>query len=249
MAKYFSALYKLTTGDPKIRLEILRQVAKLIYPTYRFKWPQLDWWNNDDFNHYLEKFNEKAGMNSDRHWMLKQLLRLTSSVPGDTVECGVYLGASSYLICKSNEASENYNRYHFIFDSFEGLSIPSENDGQHWNEGDLSASIEEVKRYLSDFSNVEFLKGWIPSRFTELADHTFSFVHIDVDLFQPTLDSMEFFYPRMNTGGIILCDDYGFSTCTGATKAIDGYLEDKSEKMISLCSGGGFIIKGCDSQG
>ena len=56
--------------------------------------------------------------------------------------------------------------------------------------------------------------------------------------------SIAFFYPRLSKGGILLCDDYGFTSCPGATTAIDKFLSDKPEKMISLDSGGGFFIKG-----
>jgi hypothetical protein len=92
------------------------------------------------------------------------------------------------------------------------------------------------------------MEGWIPERFPEVADRRFAFVHIDVDLEQPTRDSIEFFYPRMNKGGIILCDDYGFTTCPGATSTIDAYLLDKPEKMLSMCCGGGFLIAGCRAE-
>ena len=88
-------------------------------------------------------------------------------------------------------------------------------------------------------------KGWIPERFPDVEDRKFSFLHIDIDLYEPTRDSVAFFYPRMSDGGIILCDDYGSTFCSGATKAIDEYLADKPEKMISLSGGGGFLIKGC----
>jgi hypothetical protein len=68
---------------------------------------------------------------------------------------------------------------------------------------------------------VEVYKGWIPERFAVVAGRSFCFAHIDVDLYRPTLDSMAFFYPRMAPGGIILLDDYGFSTCPGVTEAVD----------------------------
>ena len=50
-------------------------------------------------------------------------------------------------------------------------------------------------------------------------------------------------------GGLILCDDYGFTSCPGATKAINEFLQDKEEKMISLSGGGGFLIKGTETYG
>jgi O-methyltransferase len=226
---------------------IMRRVGKLIMPQYRFKWHQLGWWHNQQFNHYLEKFNELKGMNTDRRWMVSQLLRLVEVVAGDTAECGVFRGSSSFIICQSNQENKNIQRTHFIFDSFEGLSPPTNLDGKHWTEGNLSCGMVIVKKNLARFSNISWHKGWIPEGFADIEDKTFAFVHIDVDLYEPTRDSIHHFYPRMNTGGIILCDDYGCTTCPGATKAIDEFLLDKPEKMISLCCGGGFMIKGCQT--
>ena len=81
-----------------------------------------------------------------------------------------------------------------------------------------------------------------------MADRAFSFVHVDVDLYEPTRDSFAFFYERLSPGGILLCDDYGCTTCPGATKAADEFLADRPEKMISLDSGGGFFIRGLPVQ-
>ena len=50
---------------------------------------------------------------------------------------------------------------------------------------------------LKDFNFIKTYKGWIPERFDEVKDRTFSFVHIDVELYQPTYDSLEFFFPRL----------------------------------------------------
>ena len=47
----------------------------------------------------------------------------------------------------------------------------------------------------------------------------------------------------MNKGGIILCDDYGFSTCPGAKQAVDEFLAGKPEKIIWLSGSSAFIVK------
>jgi hypothetical protein len=131
-----------------------------------------------------------------------------------------------------------------MFDSFEGLSQPSRDDGTYWKGGELAVSVDAVRANLSEFDRVRFYKGWIPQRFKDLEGQQFSFVHIDVDLYQPTYDSLAFFYPRLVPGGIIVCDDFGFGTCPGATRACNEFLDGCAEKMISLADGGGFLIKG-----
>jgi hypothetical protein len=226
------------------RFELLREAGRRLLPEYRFKWPQMAWWRDRDFDAYLERFGERGGANDDRRWMLGQLMRLVAAVPGDTAECGAYRGAASYLICRIGAAQAGGARRHFVFDSFAGLSAPSALDGGHWKPGDLACGAEEVGRALAEFPGVSLLAGWIPERFPAVADRRFAFVHIDVDLYEPTRDSLAFFYPRMSAGGIVVCDDYGFTSCPGATRAVDEYLADRPEKMIALSCGGGFLVKG-----
>lgn len=231
------------SGPGGLRFLALWKVGSWLLPHYHFRFLQLDWQADRDFNSYLQKFDQIGNLDGGRRWTLHQLARLASNVPGDTAECGVLAGAMSYLICKANEVSP-HRRTHYLFDSFEGLSRPGEQDGAYWQAGDLTVHETVVAANLSGCTNFSLMKGWIPSRFAEVADRKFALVHIDVDLHEPTRDSFAFFYPRMSDGGIILVDDYGSSFCPGATLAVDTLLADKPEKMISLADGGGFLIKG-----
>ena len=83
---------------------------------------------------------------------------------------------------------------------------------------------------LSEFGSVRTYKGWRPVRIPDIGGRTFAFVRIDADLYQPTLDSMAFFYPRMSAGGIVLCDDYGCSSRPGAAQAIDQFCDDERSR-------------------
>jgi O-methyltransferase len=235
------------SSDPSRRFYAAKLFGEFLVSDFRVSWSQLDWWNDVDFNAYLARFGEDSGMNTQRKWMLWQLLRLVAHVPGDTAECGVFEGASSWLIAAANARKVNSCKHH-LFDSFEGLSEPRGEDGRYWAKGSLTAGEEKVAHNLSHFmDDVVFHKGWIPSRFADVAGARFAFVHVDVDLYQPTLDSIRFFYDNLSPQGILLCDDYGFGTCPGATKACDEFLADRPEKMISLDAGGGFFIKGLET--
>lgn len=229
--------------DDPSRFELLTALGAKILPRYRFHWPQMAWWDDPEFNNYLVRVGEINGYNTERKWALSQLLRLVAHVPGDTAECGVNLGASSYIICRANREAST-EKWHHGFDSFEGLSEPGGHDGSFWKSGDMRASLETCTANLSEFPKCRLYKGWIPDRFAEVADTAFSFVHVDVDIYAPTKASVEFFYPRLSPGGVLLCDDYGFTTCPGATQGVDEVLADKPEKMISLPDGGGMFIKG-----
>lgn len=223
------------------RLRLLRGLSRTLIPNYRFFWPQMDWWADPWFNQYLERFGEVDGFNTQRRWMVYQLLRICEAIEGDTAECGAYEGAGSYLICAMRGSMR---KTHHVFDSFEGLSTPSKKDGVYWQPGAMARGEDIVSNNLRDFDNVVLYRGWIPERFGLVADRKFSFVHIDVDLYEPTKASLEFFYPRLALGGIILCDDYAFSTCPGATQACDEFTSGLAESFIALDCGGGFLIKG-----
>ena len=234
---------KLLARYRKIIYRYIQKIGLFLLGDYRLTGNSLDWMSDSQFNKYLEKFDEFGRFNTYRRWNLFQLLKFTENVEGHTAECGVYTGASSWLICNYNAQNNFLSKNHHLFDSFEGLSSPGKYDGQHWNKGSLNASIKLVKENLSEFSNIIFHPGWIPERFNEVYDVKFSFVHVDLDLYEPSLDSFSFFYDRLSEGGILLCDDYGFSTCPGATKAMDEFMANKKEKIIALASGGAFIIK------
>jgi hypothetical protein len=184
----------------------------------------------------------------DRKFVVWSFAKSVAHLEGDTAECGVYMGASSYLMCHAMAGGPK--RTHFVFDSFEGLSEPDAEDtpftetAKRWKKGDLSVSEEDVRRNLAQFDNIEYLKGWIPDRFPEVADRRFVFVHIDVDLYQPTYDSIAFFFDKLVPGGVLLCDDYGSHWCAGARKAFDEFLADRGEPpVVHLPTIQGFIIK------
>src|SRR5262249_39802364 len=127
---------------------------------------------------------------------LINVLRATSRIDGDIAEVGTAGGGSARLI-----AEYAGDKTVHVFDTFEGLPKPGALDRQ-LVEGSYRWSLGEVQRYLRGW-RIEFHKGLFPGSASAVRDHHFSFVHTDVDLYQSTLDCLKFFYPRMNSGGII----------------------------------------------
>lgn len=216
-------------------------LAAEIYPKFKFSEYGRLFLEDKEFLDYYRRFMDPDNWHSlDRKYMLAQLLKQTTNIPGDLAECGVYKGASAYLMCR---AIQGTNRHVHLFDSCEGLSVPGENDGDYWVSGALSASEDAIHQALAEFDNYHLYRGWIPQKFTEASKRKFSLVHIDVDLYQPTYDSLQFFYPRVAKGGIIIMDDYGFITCPGAKRAADEYFVGKPEPILMLTTGQGMVIK------
>lgn len=209
----------------------------------------LIWFNDPD---YLEadrlvKQNNVTGIPSDRCYVLLEFARQVSKVKGDIAECGVRYGKSSLFILTG--FGEDSKKTMHIFDSFEGLSSPAsedENPGEKtvWESGELAVPEDAVRNNLRRFSDrLKFYKGWIPTRFGDVKKKKFAFVHIDVDLYQPTKDSIAFFYERLSPGGVMICDDYGSGYCPGAKQAFDEFFKKKPEGVISLPTGQCVVIK------
>ncbi len=228
----------------KARYELVRFISrKLGFRLYNMN---LRWHKDDDYLKVWKSFPEGNDYIHERHFTLFKLAKSVEAVPGDTVECGVLKGAGSFLILS---ASESTDKVHHIFDSFCGLSDPVELDKPQeervieWEKGDLAINMNQVKNNLAQFSNVKYYRGWIPDRFADVAGLQFSFVHIDVDLYQPTLDCLEYFYPRLSPGGMLVCDDYGSEQCPGAYRALNEFFRDKPENVGELTTGQGIVTK------
>jgi predicted O-methyltransferase YrrM len=185
-----------------------------------------------------------------RHYVLNYLLRHTDLKTGNVCELGCWKGLSAYQIATYLK-EQNADVIFHIFDSFEGLSgieLEDTYEKERRSEDSLrtqfACSLEKVQENLREFKFIKYYKGWIPERFHEVEEEIFSFVHVDVDLYQPTLDSFEFFYQRLATGGVMVFDDYGCIQFPGAKKAIDeGLSRFHKHFFVPLPSGQAFLIK------
>jgi O-methyltransferase len=186
-----------------------------------------------------------------------QFLRYASDLEGDVAECGAFRGLSSYLFCSYLRLADpdfNGQGYH-IFDSFQGLSQPTEHDvitnsnygvvgAPSQSTGAFEATLEIVKATLKDFPFIEYHRGWIPESFDGVPEKVYKFVHLDLDLYEPIKGAIQYFYPRMVKGGVIVIDEYGFPRWPGAQKAVDEFcLAHGVITPVSLTTGNGVLIK------
>jgi hypothetical protein len=65
---------------------------------------------------------------------------------------------------------------------------------------------------------------------------------VDVDLFRPTRDALEFFYPRLVPEGTIVVDDYSWRNFPGARAGVDGFVSEHSPRFFLPLQAGGCVI-------
>jgi hypothetical protein len=107
----------------------------------------------------------------------------------------------------------------------------------------FAGNLEAARAALRDFPGVAFYRGWIPGALAQLPEGRWSFVHVDVDLYDPTYACLEYFYPRLATGGVIICDDYGSAVFPGAWRAWSRYCDEHGLAYVALDTGQSVILK------
>jgi len=139
--------------------------------------------------------------------MISALLK--TDVPGVVVECGTYYGGSAVnlsLACKLSR------RRLFVFDSFEGLPEPSDDDSRHhvvmadevhvYAKGNWRGSLELVKRNVERFGAIDvctFIKGYFDKSLPHFSEPV-AFVFCDADLKDSVRTCIRYLWPVMNDG-------------------------------------------------
>ena len=173
-------------------------------------------------------------------YIIYSIVKTQTSLEGDLAEVGVYQGGSAKLICEIKKEKKLY-----LFDTFTGLPEVSDDDThfgeKHWYENEFSnTSVESIQELLKKYKNVSIIKGNFPESGKEIIDKKFCFVHLDVDLYKSTIESLRFFFPKMVLGGIILIHDYHSD---GIQKAIKEFKNDNQIHLIELTGSQAMIIK------
>jgi O-methyltransferase len=151
----------------------------------------------------------------------------TAKIKGSIAEVGVFKGGSARLISSAKGERELH-----LFDTFEGLPPVNPKYDPNFRQGTFEGSLEEVRALLSGVGNVQFHKGLFPDSATGLEHLRFSFVHLDVDLYESTKRCLEWFYSRMMPGAMLISHD--FVDAEGVRKAFREFFADKPEVLVEL---------------
>jgi len=181
--------------------------------------------------------SKKSSLYYDRLYVIYQCLRSIQKShnpekPVHIAEIGVQRGGTSFFMASVIKTIGIHDATIHGFDTFEGYQ---NEDYTHTVEKtrtlgpDMESEYESVKAYLSAYPNIELYKGRIQDTSHEVDHLVFSFVHIDVNLYVPTLFSLNFFDLHLEKGGIMIIDDFGGISCPGVMQAIDTFLSEKKD--------------------
>ena len=155
------------------------------------------------------------------------------NIEGSCAELGVYRGEFAKLI---NHYFPDKKLY--LFDTFEGFDKKDIDTDREKNFSDgtqdfSQTSIELVLSKMEHKENCIIKKGWFPNTAYGLEDK-FCFVSLDADLYKPIRAGLEFFYPRLSHGGMIMIHDFNNEQYKGVHQAVKEFCDDNNIGYVCL---------------
>jgi predicted O-methyltransferase YrrM len=163
--------------------------------------------------------------------------------PGAFVECGIARGGSAMVMAYTLLDLGVRDRDFYLYDTFEGMPEPDAVDRGRFGEsaawswrkhqnrrgGWIRHGVDEVQANLASTgypeSRVTFIKGKVEETLPEKApDGAIALLRLDTDWHASTKAELDWLYPKLVRGGIILIDDY--FRWQGSRKAVDDYVAE-----------------------
>jgi len=175
-----------------------------------------------------------------------ELYKSIVNLPGHIFELGVYKGASLMRLATFRDALENdYSRKIVGFDAFgrfptDGLKVDDdltfiekfEGAGGHGLSKDEVSALLEVK----GFENIELVEGnvfdTLPHYLERHPETRLAFLHLDMDVKEPTDLALDLLYDRVVPGGLIVLDDY--NAVAGETLSVDAFIRERGLRIEKL---------------
>lgn len=185
--------------------------------------------NFEDFVLYYDYIGN-VGQTYNEAYRICQSVESANHLDGEIVEIGVERGGTAKIIRKYASQDKKI----FLFDTFEGLVYCSEKDGGYLSDGLFEYDFNKIFEMFKDDTRISVHKGIFPeSGYEVLKDKKVALVHLDVDTYQSTLDSLHFIYDKIVPGGIIIIHDYINNHATPGVKlAVDSFFIDKSDSLV-----------------
>jgi len=169
-------------------------------------------------------------MSGDRLQVLWDAAQSVAHLKGDWFECGVYKGGSAYVLAQAI-MRDGGSRILRLFDTFEGLPESDPEIDKH-RKGQFAASPAEVLTAVRGLKTVLIYQGEIPGSFP-IDEPAISLAHLDLALYRSTAAAIDFIWPRLEVGGKLVIDDYGWQECPGVTKAVDERFPPEAVKVLA----------------
>ena len=102
-----------------------------------------------------------------------------------------------------------------------------------------------MQDFVGKAASVKLIQGYFPETTGGIdPENQYALVHLDADLYSPQFSGLEYFYPRMTKGGVIIVHDCN-NEFTGSKRALNEFFLNKPETPIIIPdkSGSAIVVK------
>lgn len=148
---------------------------------------------------------------------------------------------------------ENSDRQYYLYDSFEGIDPEKVAEGEYNRLGaylsfanhiySRDGLFESVRKRFEKYSNMHVVKGFLPGALEQTIPERISFLHVDLNSAQAEQKSLEFLFPRIIDGGVIVLDDYEWLVFDKQKTFHGHFFHARGVKVMELPTGQGLVIK------
>lgn len=176
-------------------------------------------------------------------WAASHALHL----PGDLVECGVNTGFLSAMICEYINFN-NTDKSFWLFDTFAGIPLEQLNDaekrlGREERNASYPDCWEIVQKNFSPFPKAYLVRGKVPDTLATVPIAQVAYLSLDMNIALPERAAIEFFWPLLVPGAMIVLDDYGWNTHESQKETLDEFARAAGVAILTLPTGQGLLIK------
>ncbi len=229
--------------NESMKVGTIREPYEIIRPCSTYA----PWRKNTEFMDVYDKIKDNSLVDLYRCYELwKLVIQTKKCTSGDILEVGVYKGGTGALIASAAQYAQIDTKV-FLCDTYEGIVKSGIKDNYHRN-GDLDdTSVMLVQHLISrlKLNNVNIIKGVFPDDVADaFVEKKYRFVHIDVDIYDSAKDIFDFIWKSVESGGIVVFDDYGFTTTRGVTALLDEINDGITDGVfVHNINGHGIFIK------
>lgn len=163
---------------------------------------------------------------------------------GDFVECGVYRGMHAMSTMTYINFKSLKNRKYYLIDTFCGLDKELSSEEEYFKYTDSYPDCYDfIVEIFKGYPNVVIIKGSVPKILSKVNIQKVAYLHIDMNCVLPEVEAIKFFWSKLETGGIVILDDYGWLGHENQKKAMDDFALSRRIKILCLPTGQGMIIK------
>jgi hypothetical protein len=205
-----------------------------------------DFHRHSEFDEVFRRWTQDwnwYGLDKARLWgLILNLKHVLSKREGCLAEVGVYKGNCGSVLSFYAEA---FGRRLYLCDTFQGFDPRQLENGMGSDkEGAFKdTSLGIAQRNVGLYAGNRWIVGMFPESVTsEMEEETYAFVHLDCDIYEPTIEGLNFFWPRLTIGGVVFIHDYASGHWPGATRAVDEFCNSKRIDGIMLPDACGSIL-------